>query len=288
MERETLLVIVASAFFGVVVWLFALSLGGRTRAGDPEALAWWRLVLPLFAGCVVLAFLFGWALQEPDPADERVGLALRLLAVVSFGILLRALVRSARVLRSSGGVRVSIGTVGWVKPRVVVSEEFRTIAPKTVFAAALAHESAHVRGRDPIRIWLAQLAADLQWPIRGTERRFSAWLLALEAARDDEALAAGTMPEDLAEAILTAAGLHVGLVPSGGPKTANAVGMGAGEGIAWRVRRLLSPQDPGRAPARPRTFGIVQASRAGLLMGAFYLGLFYGDALLGVLPGVGR
>lgn len=282
MEREAVLVTVAAALCGLVVWLSALPVGRAwPRTRHPEHLAWWWLVLPLFAGGVVLAFLLGWALQEPDPADEHVGIPLYLLAVLTGGIALRAIIRSAKALRSSARAKIPIGTIGLVKPQVVVSDDFRRIASGDVLAAALTHETAHVKRRDPLRIWLAQLAADLQWPIPGTARRFSAWLLALEAERDNEAVASGAAAEDLAEAILTAARLQCGASTG---LAANAAG--GGDGIAWRVRRLLSPDVSGGTIAPRRAFLITRASCTAVVIGAVWLGLTYGEAVLSVLPGM--
>ncbi len=284
MEREALLAIVALALVGAVVWFLALPIGRMwPRAPGSEPVAWWRLVFPLFAGVVVLAFLLGWALQAPDPADQRAGIALHLLAIFTTGMVIRALIRSVSSLRSYACARIPIGTIGLLTPRIVVSEEFRRRAPAAVLTAALAHEAAHARGRDPLRIWLAQLAADLQWPIPGTGRRLSAWLLALEVRRDDEAVANGVPPEDLAEAILTAARLHCA------PTTRLCAGAaGSGEGIAWRVRRLLSLEAHGSSIFRSRGSWVIRAFCFAFVLGAIWLGLAYGDAALGALPGVGR
>jgi beta-lactamase regulating signal transducer with metallopeptidase domain len=71
--------------------------------------------------------------------------------------------------------------------------------------AALEHERAHARHRDPLRIWLAQLASDLQWPWPQARARLQQWLAALEPARDKEACAAGVDGTDLAETILVSA-----------------------------------------------------------------------------------
>lgn len=280
MEREALLAVSAAAFFGIVVWMVALPAGWtRLRIRDAEKLAWWRLVLPLFAWGLVLAFFVGWALQEPDPSDERVGTAFHLLAALTGLIVLRALVRSMQALRGNVQTQVPIGTVGLVMPRIVVSAEFRQAASQDVLAAAMAHEAAHVRHRDPLRIWLAQLAADLQWPVAGTARRFSAWLLALEAERDSEAVASGADADDLAEAILAAARLQRG---HRARLCANATG--AGEGIAWRVRRLLSAEPSEHVRCRSWT---TAASSIGLVIVASFLGFHYGDVALRMILGAG-
>jgi beta-lactamase regulating signal transducer with metallopeptidase domain len=165
---------------------------------------------------------------------------------------------------------------------VVVSEEFLRAVPRSVLSAALAHESAHARRRDPLRIWLAQLAADLQWPVPGSARRLSAWLLALEAQRDDEALASGAAAEDLAEAILTAARLQRGPAVS---LRANAAG--EGDGLAWRIRRLLSRDALRGGAAAPNAFWRVCTWCVALVIGAVWLGIRYGDVVIGVLPGTG-
>lgn len=277
MDPELVLVIVWLAWFGAVVWLAGTSVGRiRARRPHPERAAWWRLVMPLFAGLLVLAFLVGWAFQEPNPADERVGHLLLGMALLNGGIVLRALVRAIQSRRSGASARAPIGTVGLLWPRVVVSDEFRRSVSEDGLAAAVAHETAHAKGRDPLRIWLAQLAADLQWPVPGTAGRLAAWILALEAARDDEALASGVAGEDLAEAILAAARLCTS------PKSLCAHVEGTGEGIAWRMRRLLSEA---AAPRSERSIGpwVGFVSCVGLLEAAVWLGLHHGEAFLGTL-----
>lgn len=286
MAPENVLSLVAPALFGVVVWLVALPAGPRRLAvWDDATLAWWHLVLPVVAGGLVVAFVVGWALQESNPADERVGALVGALAVLSIGVVLRALGRAAKALRLVNHAPLPIGTVGILRPRVVVSEDFRQEVSQEVLNAALAHERAHARHRDPVRIWLAQLAADLQWPIAAGSRRFANWVLALEAARDDEAVSRGTDAGDLAEAILVAARLQ----------RSNAVGVsasaaGAGEAISWRVRRLLSSTPLTTVPRHVHKTWAPWAPSvlAGLLvLVAIRLGVTYGDAVLRALPGVG-
>lgn len=281
MDPEILLAVAAAALSGTMVWPVAFAAGwAGSSVRHRERAAWWRLVLPLVAGGLMLAFLIGWAVQESDPADERVGIGILVLALFSSGIALRASTRGAQALRLGAYARIPVGTLGIMKPRVVVSPEFTASVSDDVLAAALAHEAAHVRGRDPLRIWLAQLAADLQWPVPGTSRRFSAWLLALEAERDDEAVANGASGEDLAEAILVAARLRC---LSRGQACAHAAG--AGEGIAWRVRRLLREDIP-NGVLRPGSLWGAAGSCLALATVAVWLGICYGDAVLGVLPGI--
>ncbi len=88
---------------------------------------------------------------------------------------------------------------------------------------------------------------------------------------------------DLAEAILTAARLHCA------PTTLlQARATGSGEGIAWRVRRLLSLEAHPCSTFRPRGFRVIRVICFVLVLGAVGLGLAYGDAALGALPGIGQ
>lgn len=282
MGPEAVLVIVASALCVVAVWCVALPASlVWLRSPGSERAGWWRLVLPLFASALVFAFLLGWAIQEADPADEHVGLSIRLLALLGAAVVVRAALRATHALRRATRERIPIGTVGILRPTIIVSAAFRESVSDDVLAAALAHEAAHVNRRDPLRIWLAQLAADLQWPVPGAARRLSAWLLALEAERDDEAVATGIAGEDLAEAILVAARLQ-----RGEPTGLCAHAQGGGEGIAWRMRRLLAVTSSNQRGARPSAWQ-VPAACATLLSAVLWLGVRFGDLVLPVLPGIG-
>lgn len=282
MEREALFFVIAAGLFGVVVWLSALFVTPRRMLPRKTAqAACWRLVLPLFAAMLLLAFLCGWVLQEPDPADEYAGVTLYLLAAISSCIMVRAIVRSVRALRFPAGAEVPVCTVGLLRPRIAVSDEFRRLVSPNVLAAALAHENAHVRRYDPLRIWLAQFVADLQWPIPGCSHRFSAWLLALEVERDDEALANGANREDLAEAILTA--IRLQSRHSYGPCAAVA---GAKEHIAWRIRRLLA-NEGSSGSGRTNALLVTLLLCVMLTGAAIWLGIEIGEAALRCLPCVG-
>lgn len=278
--------VVSFSLFGAVVWVSAAGearqgVGERVARTSEEA-AWWRLVWPLFAGVAVIAFLAGWASREPDPADEWVTVELFVLAAVVGTIALRAAARACRSAIVPLHVRAPIATLGLFQCRVVVSEEFEDAASPEVLAAALAHEAAHVRGRDPLRIWLAQLAVDLQWPVPRARRRFRTWALALEMRRDDEALLGGASPTALAESIILAARLSSAwsAQPPGGIT-------GQGDGLALRVRRLLV-DTAGRRPSRLSWRWRVRAACIATIVASVALGAEYGDAFLSLLPGVGR
>ena len=83
------------------------------------------------------------------------------------------------------------------------------------------------------------------------------------------------------EAILAAARLHCGEATS-----VCAHVEGAGDGIAWRVRRLLSPEALPNTTAHHGALWIVRTSCTALLLGAVWLGITYGDTILDVVPGI--
>jgi hypothetical protein len=157
--------------------------------------------VPLIPAVIVVAWLCGWALVEPDPVPEAPP-AFLILASVPFTLLLaRAAIRAAWALCRDQG-DLGIATVGILRPWILFSPHLAKALDDRAIEAALEHERAHARHRDPLRIWLAQLATDLQWPWPQAHKRFREWILALEFARDDEARAAGIEGSDLATAIL--------------------------------------------------------------------------------------
>jgi hypothetical protein len=276
-DREVVGICVALALGGSATALTCALSSRRTsrRPADPgEGTAARRLSLPVFPATLAWAFVLGWALQEPDATDERVGLAW-LVAACAFGaVLVRAAVRA---VRSAGSRRVSAAaTVGLLRPRIVVSPALRARLDADALAAAVAHEAAHARHRDPLRLLLAQFVADLQWPFHGARRSLAEWREALEYARDDEARRGGVRGDDLAQAILAAASLQRG--------TAGAALTGDGEGVRLRrrIERLLEPT-PAVADERGRWWVLATP----LLVSIAAAGVMFGDDVLRLLPGVG-
>jgi beta-lactamase regulating signal transducer with metallopeptidase domain len=126
--------------------------------------------------------------------------------------------------------------VGLLRPSIVFSPHLAKRLRDRQIEAALAHERAHARHRDPLRIWLAQLATDLQWPWPQAGERLHQWLGALELARDEEARAAGVDGTDLAETILASARFS-GQVDL----SIQAALIGAPSTLKERITRLLDP-----------------------------------------------
>jgi Zn-dependent protease with chaperone function len=249
--------------------------------GAPSALrerdAWRRLWAPLAPAVAALALLLGWAIQEPSQTDELLRPVALLLAAPLAAVWVRALIRAARAALDRGeGLPAAV--VGLWRPRVTLDPRFRAALDEDALQAVLQHEHAHARHRDPLRIWLAQLATDLQGPFGGAAGRLTGWLDALELARDDEARRAGVRGEDLADALVRAARF----TPAVRPRAAATLGS-PDDRLAERVRRLLAPLEG--APTRTAVWAPLLV--AGAVAVAAFLGFSHGDDVLRALPFVG-
>ncbi len=277
MDRELVL--------GVLVLLVAgpaiLAAGAwPTSAPREEACArslerwlWLRLLAPLVPALLVLSALLGWALVEPEQA-EAVPPAILALALPLAGVWLRGIARSVRAIRISRVEGVPAGTHALLKPRAFLSPELTGALDPEACHAALEHEQAHVRHRDPLRIWVAQLVTDLQWPLPAPRRRFEAWLEALELARDEEARLHGADGPALASAIVAALRLAA-------PVGRAASLTGTGTALRERVARLLSPLPLDRGVGNRRALLLVLV--VGGASGAFCFGLAFGEGVVGAL-----
>src|SRR5579859_6358802 len=177
-ERESLLCVLIIVLGGLALQCSAIWSKGQDRASDShelERLRWFALWRPVVAAMFVAAGLIGWATSQPDPVPDHVGPLVFVIGAPFALIFLRAAVRASwSLLRPAGGY--SIATVGLIRPRVVLAPELAQSLDEQALEAALAHERAHVRNHDPLRIWIGQFAADMQWPWALGERRFAAWL----------------------------------------------------------------------------------------------------------------
>ena len=225
------------------------------------ALRWRSIWAPVIPAALALSLLLGWALVEPEDAEPVPiwALAVALPVALVWG---RAILRSLRALRYPGGP-VAADTVGLVRPRVRIARWFSDSLDAPALAAAIEHERAHARHRDPLRIWLAQLVTDLQWPIPSAAERFTRWRHAMELARDDEARRHGTDGADLAAAIVAAAKRPC--MPRNAVATLGARDVELRE----RIERLLAPL-PGEpvGDRRLRSVPLVMALVSALVVGA--------------------
>lgn len=305
MERESLLSILIVLLGGLALQLLG-GLAPQLLAGWPsggagnltsvelERRSWRRLWHPVVPTLMVAAWLCGWALRAPDPVRDRLDPWVLLAACVPFALILaRALVRAVwSLLRSP--VDCGILTVGLLQPQVVFSPFLAKQLEDGVIHAALAHERAHASHRDPLRIWLAQLITDLQWPWPRAGACLEAWLEALELARDDEARAAGVDGADLAAAILASVRYFERVAPPlrrvrlTGDQLAHARLIGDPAALRRRVSRLLGslPQQARGEAARSAGSESAGLILIALLLTTLALGAVYGERILHPLLGL--
>ena len=279
MERESLLTVLTILLGGVALQLIGAWLSTRSRAKpgfELERAAWLRLWWPLTPALIVAAWLCGWALSQPDPVPARVGPLLFIVCAPFVLIGIRAVLRAGWSLLSSPD-EFGIATVGLIRPHIVFSPELARLLDERAVQAALAHERAHVRHLDPLRIWIAQFVTDLQWPWASAQRRFEMWLAALEHARDDEARAEGIEGADLAAALVVSVRFHRNV--TGG---AYASLIGDRSALEERVARLLKPIASAPPDNMPNALQVA-SFLALALIAALALGTIYGERIVGTL-----
>lgn len=277
MERELCLSILiilmcGTMLFGCGWWPDADVRG--SSALDFERIAWRRVCLPVAPAILVAASLCGWALVEPDPMPEGAPPLVILMSAPLAVVFARAVVRAGWSLfgdRRDPGT----ATVGLLRPWILFSPHLAKALDDRQIEAALAHERAHVRHRDPLRILLAQLATDLQWPWPQARVRMGRWLLALELARDEEARAAGVEGADLADAILATARFsrHLNL-PA-------ATLTGQASALKDRIDRLLAPLTE-TTGVQARAPGVLPTA-AVTLLSALAFGALFGEQVVRAL-----
>ena len=244
------------------------------NARDLERITWRRIWLPVAPALAVASTFCGWALLEPDPIPEGMPVSLILMSTPFLLLLARVAVRGGWALIMDPG-DPGTATVGLLRPWIVFSPRLAKQLDDRQIEAALEHERAHARHWDPLRIWLAQLATDLQWPWPQARARMQQWLMALEFARDEEARAAGIEGTDLADAIIASARFCQSTNSS-----AQAALTGQSAALEERITRLLAPLCADSAQARVYSplFALLPMS-----MLALGLGLTFGERVVRAL-----
>lgn len=290
MERESLLCLLIVLLGGLAAqslawWRWTDRPHATATAAERERAAWVRLWCPIVPLFLLAAGLAGWALREPDPVPDPLDpWVVAALAAPFVLLFLRAAVRAVWALVRSppdGGV----STIGLLRPQVVIAPYLARELDERVLRAALAHEHAHARHRDPLRIWLALLATDLQWPCLQARRRLEIWLDALELARDEQARADGIEGADLAAAVLAAVRFATHAAPSrltglDSTQVAHARLTGDARALRRRVSSLLAP-----LPPAARELRVSRLERSTLLLlcallGALVLGVLCGESIV--------
>ncbi len=274
MDREYVLTILLLA-----IGSLAIVAANVVRRREPAACitaerdAWRQLWTPILVAILGTAWLWGWWVREPD-ASEAVPWGYIAIAIVA-GI---ACARTGLLVCTGWLMRrdtPAAYTAGWLKPRAVIDPVFAATLTDDEWQAVAAHEAAHVRHRDPLRVWLAQLCTDLQWPSRGAANRLRRWRIALEIARDDEARAAGIDGADLAHAVIAA-------LRFASHESRGTAGLTTEETLVRaRVDRLLSPfDDRPSTPGHARKPAIVWAP---VFVVIALTGAAWGEAIVRVL-----
>jgi len=281
MDRELVFAVLVPALCGAMLmaagWWWPLGAPRCADINDSEPRMWWRIWLPFAPAAFVFAMLCGWALEEPANA-EPVPKAIMLAALPFIFIFVRATWRATRSLELSWEIskaQYTIATVGLFRPRIIVSPAFADALDKDALNAAMEHERAHARHRDPLRLWLAQLGTELQWPTPASVARLKSWKRALEIARDDEARMRGTAGPDLAAAILASIRLSQVVLADAAARLTDETF------VKERVMRLLQPLKVEAAPQRRITPIMVLLSLA--IPVAILFGIKFGERLIGSL-----
>ncbi len=270
MDRE----LVLAGLMIITVSLTLLATGPWPRSIEPkvsarqwERASWRALWWPSVPVVVVISVLIGWAIMEPANSDEPLPGSALVIIGVFLGLWLRAVIRATCALRTP--TPLVAGTVGLWRPRTVLSDALVAQLDADALEAVKAHEAAHVRHRDPLRIWLAQIVTDLQWPWPAAQHRFERWRRVLELARDEEARLTGFDGADLAAAVLHAARTHT-------PCPTEASLIDSPNGLVERINRLLAPVPNEERPvAMTSALALVPVSLLGVLSG-----IRFGDGLV--------
>ena len=235
MDREVLLALLAFAILGPAVLVAGAWPQRREEASSArqwERATWRAVWMPVVPAAIALSVLLGWAAMEPDNAEPLPAPLIGLSALFAI-VWMRALIRAGQAAKQRRS-HMAAGTVGLWRPRIIVATDFVARLDADEVHAVYAHEAAHARHRDPLRIWIAQLVTDLQWPWPDARRRFDEWRRVLELARDEEARDEGIDGADLASAVLVGA-QWAAVVPCG------AALIDAGARLEDRIARLLAP-----------------------------------------------
>jgi hypothetical protein len=290
MGRETLLTILLLLLGGLATQPLALLPYRRRGEQAPhiaERRAWLRLWLPVVPTLVVGAWLCGWALREPDPVRDHLDRGMLVAACLPFAVIaIRALLRAVwSLVREPADTPIC--TVGFLHPRILFSPLLARTLDEEQMRAAWEHERAHARHRDPLRIWLAQIATDLQWPWPWGREYFETWLEVLECTRDEEARYCGASGVDLAAAVLATVrqSSSASLARGGGGRAGPVAGaslIGDSRALQRRIARLLAPlPEHGDTPSQMRTGSkILMTALFGMLVAACVLGAIYGESVI--------
>lgn len=193
------------------------------------------------------------------------------------GMIERAAVRTGHPL---GLIRVVKGlpnpafTAGWWRPRVFLAADLERVLTEDELTAVIGHESAHARGRDPLRLSLFRFFAAALFYIPALKRLADDLADEAEIAADDRA--AASEPAALASAILTLARFQSGNAQQTAlPASAAVAGFQKRGLLERRVRRLVGEKTPARSHVTRRSL----AGAFGTLVAIWISGLLVAHPL---------
>ena len=145
-------------------------------------------------------------------------------------------------------------TAGWLRPRIFLAAQLESLLTEDELTAVIRHESAHAKGRDPLKLSVLRFLASTLFYIPALRRVADDLADEAEIAADD--LAAASDPGVLASAILALAQFDP--VIGGKPafqESAIASGIQRCGLLERRVRRLVGERAPARTHLTRRSLG---------------------------------
>ena len=165
---------------------------------------------------------------EPESCSELLALAASAARV------------DLRSLRIVPGLPTPAFTIGILRPRIYVAGRLPESLTLEELTAVIAHEGAHARRRDPLRLSVLRFLGDTLFYVPALRRLAEDMADDAEIAADDIAAAGSrTKAVTLASAIVKLAAWPDVSGVSGSPLPAGSVGFGRANVFERRVRRLL-------------------------------------------------
>jgi hypothetical protein len=228
-------------------------LEGRDNIGNLCLVALHIILAPVHSGfhiALVLGFLYAVADRGRAWARLNSGIdRLRLMKTPSSGPF-REAIAAAQVdpaaVRIVEGLANPAFTAGWWKPRIYLAAELPQLLSGPELERLVAHEGAHLRRRDPLRLAVLRFFACMLFWIPAL-RKLAADV-ADEAEFEADEVAANGKPLVLASAIL-----NVALWKKSEPRTLVGVGFIARDLVEQRVRRLAGEIQPRRSHVTSRS-----------------------------------
>jgi Zn-dependent protease with chaperone function len=253
-----------NAVASAVVAIWARQISSCTRLAAPATRARFLLALRMLPATAAIAFIAAifvpsFVLYEPRNFDEAFGVTVSSLAVLAWIAILAAAWRGGTAVVEAhrrvnaclrDGSPVSIGMprafrvdapsasmtlVGLFRPRLLVTGRLLDLLEPDELAAAVAHESSHLRSRDNLKRLVMRSAPDFLLWSRTARSIEQDWVLASEHAADEQAARDNGAALALASALL-----KVARSASSGFAPAISSPLVGGEALRARVERLLS------------------------------------------------